>query len=140
MDKVLIDFLTEELHTPFQYGEMDCAIFTAKYLYRRTNDSELLTLLERINGTYSDEMGGIKILIKWLKERNITVTNPFEDVLIHFYGDPIAPLQALSGDIALGDWGDGESFGIVESHRVVAVADHGLVRMPLNLARRCWHV
>lgn len=142
MNQEFYEFLESHLKNGFEYGKMDCAIFAAKSVLTIQKDNDdLIDLLNKIDGKYEKEGEGINILLDWIREKGIEVShNPFEDVLNYLFGDSVTPLNAKTGDVVLGDWGEGESFGIVEGARIVAVSESGLVRLRLNKARVAWNI
>lgn len=134
----MITLLEKLLAQPFEYGQMDCGLFAATIVAE--NNKEVRKILKTLKGKYKTETGGIRVLSKYLKAKGIKAKDPFEGVLNHLFGDPVAPLQGRTGDVALGDWGEGRSFGIVEDARIVVVSDAGLIRLPISQAEKVWHV
>jgi hypothetical protein len=139
----VLDVLAAWQSRPYRYGVTDCALFAGEVAWAKSGRHDIRRLLDRLIGTYKDHDSGMAALDAALRADGCSRApgeHPLETACRHFFGEPCAPLQARRYDVVLGDWGEGTSLGICEGHRIVAVAEDGLIRFPLTVARKAWHV
>lgn len=142
--KAVEDFLTRCLRAPYELGNNDCALFAGRVAYLATGRDDIRRLLDELIGTYDAYTDGLKALEAALQRRGLVIAagmHPLEAAANHFFGDPVAPLQAMRYDVVCGNWGNGKSLGICEGHRIIGIAETGgLIRFPLTAGEKAWHV
>lgn len=115
---------------PFQYGQHDCALFSAYVVDQMCDDQNHVERLKKIY-LYQDEAqansiiesgGGLyKMAVEWL-------------------GEPIPISRAMMGDVALVRNDNTALLGIVEGHQIVAAGKTGVTALPLSDAVLAWRI
>jgi uncharacterized protein DUF6950 len=113
---------------PFVWGVNDCCLFAANTVLALTGED----LAEEFRGKYHTKLGAAKVL----KQHGF---HSIEQLLIAKLGQPIAPLTATYGDVALIENHQGElAAGIVFRSSVYCVGPQGLIQLPLSNVIHVW--
>ncbi|MCF6265226.1 MAG: hypothetical protein L3J57_01620 [Desulfuromusa sp.] len=126
---VLNDLLEQRRSTPFQWGENDCALFTADVVEALTG----VDYAADFRGRYSSVIGSVRSLAK-AGHSNI------EQAITAVLGEPVEPPFIKRGDVCLFAGGEGMTVGICVGVMIVSPAAAGLQWSPMSLAVRGWNL
>lgn len=124
--KPLLEFIASRRNTPFEWGVNDCCLFPADALKVLTG----IDHASEFRGKYDSELGAAKALKKF-------GAGDLESTLTQKFGQPIAPLSAMRGDVALIDIDGNTNIGLVFGN-VFCPGDNGLIEQPLSFAKCAW--
>lgn len=123
-------YLEEQRHAPFAWGRNDCALFVAGAVAAMTG----VDLAAAFRGGYSDARGAAAAL----KAHGAGTLRATVTALL---GPALHPARAMRGDVvecrkALGVCTGGWFWMVGENEH----GQPGLLRLPMTLAERIWHV
>tara|TARA_R110002124_G_scaffold165640_3_gene333016 strand:- start:749 stop:1153 length:405 start_codon:yes stop_codon:yes gene_type:complete len=125
---LLAEFLTERGTQEHVWGKNDCCLFAADAI-------EVITGVDNASefrGRYTTELGAKRALLRYgAGDIRSTFTAKF--------GQPVARLKAVRGDIALVIIDGVERVGVVYG-KIYLVSDKGLVTLPLNQSVSIWSI
>lgn len=123
----LTQYIEENKATPFNWGVFDCCLFAAGAIEAQTGKD----LAADLRGKYKTQLGAAR-LIKRLGFDSV------DELLSDKLGQPIAPLSAGRGDIALIQTCEGLAAGVYYGAVIMATAEDGLKALPRAAALKSW--
>lgn len=127
---LLVQWLQGAIHTPFQWGQFDCALAAADALSAQTG----LNFARGWRGQYSTGQGALKQL---LRKGYQDVYEAMTDAL---QTEAVAPERLQRGDIAGVNLPAGKTLGVVWSGAVWLPKPEGLRACPMSLVECGWKV
>jgi hypothetical protein len=132
----LSDYLTSCAGARFKYGRMDCGLFVAGAIQSMTGFDVVASLRD----TYTNRKEAFAAI------KEVCGRATMEAVSVHLAarnGIPEVPvLCAQRGDAVLLRKGRASSLGLIAMYgtEVLSPGAAGILRMPLSLATRSWHI
>ncbi|HAD90956.1 MAG TPA: hypothetical protein DCG36_12410 [Alteromonas macleodii] len=125
----LVNYLLDNLDTPFEWGTFDCCLFAANAVREMTGKDFAAPFRDK----YTTEKGAAKALIKYGQ-------GDIKSTLNAIFG-PLKPrLKAGRGDLVLVETDTGDALGVVASGKIWVATFDGLATIPLERALGCWSV
>ena len=125
----LVNYLLDNLDTPFEWGTFDCCLFAANAVREMTGKDFAAPFRDK----YTTEKGAAKALIKYGQ-------GDIKSTLNAIFG-PLKPrLKAGRGDLVLVETDTGDALGVVASGKIWVSTFDGLATIPLERALGCWSV
>ncbi len=129
-NKNINEFLQHRRLQPFKWGGNDCCLFVADAVKLQSG----VDYAGEYRGSYHTEMGSLRCIRKQGFES-------IESLLTAYLGEPLPPLNAQTGDIALVlNEQHQATAGVVFRAHVYLVTPDGLCHMPLSQVLKCWRV
>lgn len=132
MDKhqALFAFYDARKHTPFVWGQSDCALLAADWLKSYNG----VDYAAPFRGRYKTYLGSKRAMSK------LGFQSLYEVVFAQL-GEPLSsPLLAQRGDIVIVETDIGEAVGIADGHGVMAQDSEGIEHVPLSQVKTAWRV
>lgn len=129
-------FLVARLKMPFVWGKHDCALFAADGIEAITG----VDVAADFRGKYASETEAMELI------RRLTGGSTVADAAAycaqqHGLEERSRPLFAQRGDLVIAKQGAGVIAGLVHLNgHVAAVAESGLIRLPITAVVRSWRV
>ena len=125
----LVNYLLDNLDTPFEWGTFDCCLFAANAVREMTGKDFAAPFRDKC----TTEKGAAKALIKYGQ-------GDIKSTLNAIFG-PLKPrLKAGRGDLVLVETDTGDALGVVASGKIWVATFDGLATIPLERALGCWSV
>lgn len=125
----LSDFIEQQRHKPFKWGEHDCCMLAARWL--ELNGAA--DLAAEFRGKYSCELGALRVI---RQAGFVSLLALLQAKL----GDSVAPLLLQRGAVVLLDTPEGDVVGLYQGHDCFALAQTGLVSYPKANIKMGWNV
>lgn len=110
---------------PFEWGKNDCCLFSANAVQVMTG----VDPAKKYRG-YKTKLGAAK------KLKNISI----EQAVTEVFGEPINPKLARRGDVILFETGQQQSVGVCVGTTFAAIAEEGVVLLPMTQAIMGWRI
>lgn len=123
----LFAFIESRRTLPHAYGTNDCCLFCADAIQVMTGKD----LASGIRGTYADKAGADAILAEH---------GGLEAFVTSILGEPLGPLCARQGDVAMIHTRHGDAIGICEGNHIAVPGDVEQILFPLAKALKSWRV
>jgi hypothetical protein len=130
------EFLLSRAHTPFTWGDNDCALFAADGVKAITD----VDIASDFRGKYTDEVGA------WAAVKTVCGGTTIEDAAAycaqkHGLVEWTHPLMAKRGDLVVLEESGNLVSGLVHlsGRHVVVVGEKGLHRLSISAIKRAWH-
>jgi len=130
-------FLSTRRHRPFAWGSNDCALFCADGIHAMTG----VDIAAAFRGKYSDEESAMTSI------HEVAGGHTIADAAAwcaeqHGLAECVHPLMAQRGDLVIVYAAQGLLSGLVDlnGRHVLLPGQRGLVRLPISLVTRSWHV
>lgn len=125
----LLKLINESEHTPFIYGEWDCAIFSGKIVEAVTGDD----LYSQFVGKYKTRIGGLRLMKK------ATGYPSHIDLIKSKFGE--VPLsQARLGDIGIIETDEGPAVVLIAGAFAIGISQNGLGRDSIDKVKTVYRV
>lgn len=111
----------------FEYGTADCGLFAARCVDAITGSAWEQDLAAH----YQTEFGAARFVVE---------AGGIEAAVTARLGEPIAPLQAMRGDVVLLPGEDGPCLGVSLGETVAAMRPEGVRYVPAPLVLKAWAV
>lgn len=121
-------FIEEVREEPLKWGVHDCCIMCAAAAMDLFGHKDLM---KQWRGKYSSKEEAIRIMAK---------AGGLQKLIEKVLGPMLPPEKLRIGDIAFGDFGDGDSVALCTGHNVAAVGRRGLVFAKLGVVKGCWRL
>lgn len=125
----LLKLINEYEHTPFSYGEWDCAIFAGKIVEAVTGDD----LYSQFVGKYKTRIGGLRAF------RKATGYQSHIDSIKSKY-DEVPLSQARLGDIGIIVTDEGPAVVLIAGAFAIALTENGLGRVSIDKVKTVYRV
>lgn len=135
--KALGDFLLERADQPFIWGVRDCSLFAADAIYKMIG----VDIASEFRGQYHDEKSAFRLIKKVTGGTTVADAAAWCADQYDLKEWP-NPKRAQRGDLAIVENAGRLIAGIVHLNgsEVIALAESGLIRIPLTEIKRAWRV
>lgn len=121
----LAALVAARMHTPFRWGDMDCALWAADCVLAVTGEDPAADL----RGTYSTAREAIDVLQRF---------GGLEAIAAARIGEQINPKLAQVGDIAMCRVEGRDCLAVAMGSHLLGPGESGLVAVPMSEARKVW--
>ncbi|MCE9679622.1 hypothetical protein LZP69_10665 [Shewanella sp. AS1] len=125
----LADFVNQQRHRPFVWGEHDCCLMAADWLKANGRGD----LAAEFRGKYTTAFGAIRA---YRREGYFSIA----DLLAAKLGEPTSTLLLRRGAVVLLDTPTGDVVGLYQGSDCFALGPDGLVSYPKTQIKQGWNV
>jgi hypothetical protein len=129
-------YLVDIARRRFEYGRLDCGLFVADAIQVMTGSD----VAAQFRGCYKTRIEAFELI------RRVSGRPTMEACAMHLAREyavyEVSVLRAERGDPVMLRTGRRSSLGIVAMHgtEILTPCKHGILRLPLSLATRAWHI